>query len=101
MWISPDEDYELILFGKNITNSIVYDTGAIGTRLAGTNFLRDELRWRGGSRYRRDSEQCLRLQLRAGSESAPVGCGAVRGESPQGQIGQDSYQICAAGPLKI
>jgi iron complex outermembrane receptor protein len=36
-WVSEDENYEVILFGKNVTNQIIYDVGAIGTRLAGTN----------------------------------------------------------------
>src|SRR6201999_2608953 len=36
-WVSDDDKYEAIIFGKNITNNIIYDTGAIGTRLAGTN----------------------------------------------------------------
>jgi iron complex outermembrane receptor protein len=38
IWTSADETYEVIAFGKNITNNIIYDTGAVGTRLAGTNF---------------------------------------------------------------
>ncbi len=36
-WVSTDEHYEMIVFGKNITNNIIYDTGAIGQRYAGTN----------------------------------------------------------------
>jgi len=35
-WVSEDETSEIIVFGKNITNNIIYDTGAIGNRYAGT-----------------------------------------------------------------
>ena len=33
---SPDEHWELIVWAKNLANTIGYDTGAIGTRYAGT-----------------------------------------------------------------
>jgi hypothetical protein len=35
-WVSSDDNWEAIIFGKNIFNRIGYDGGAIGTRLAGT-----------------------------------------------------------------
>jgi hypothetical protein len=35
-YVSENEKYEFILYGKNIFNKIGYDSGAYGTRLAGT-----------------------------------------------------------------
>lgn len=35
-WKSEDDTYEVILFGKNILDDVIYDAGATGTRMAGS-----------------------------------------------------------------
>ncbi len=65
---SPDGDWEAILFGKNIFNTIGYDAGALGTRLAGCNSV-------GGSAV------CFVQGV-----NNPAGYGAVRGENATGQV---------------
>ncbi|MBV9539923.1 MAG: TonB-dependent receptor [Alphaproteobacteria bacterium] len=71
---APDDKYEIILFGRNLADTIGYDGGALGYRLAGTidsavggqtNFVQ------GGV---------------AGTTPAPAGYGAVRGEGPFGTV---------------
>lgn len=68
-YMSKDDHWEAILFGKNIFNTIGYDSGAVGARLAGsidtvgggvTNFVQ--------------------------GVNNPVGYGAVRGEDATGHV---------------
>jgi outer membrane receptor protein involved in Fe transport len=85
-WVSSDENIEFIVFGKNITNNIAYDTGAIGTRLAGTNLTGigcigvapAQMTATGGCNF----VQGL---------NGPVGYGHVRGSDAGGRI--SAYQI--------
>ncbi len=36
-WTSPNSRYRIILYGKNLFNTVGYDAGAYGTRYAGNN----------------------------------------------------------------
>ena len=87
--MSQDADYEVILFGKNITNQIAYDTGAIGTRLAGSNFVAANCIGLGtpGGPLSNGAGGCNFVQ----GVNGPVGYGAVRGENAQGVI--KTYQV--------
>jgi iron complex outermembrane receptor protein len=78
-WVSSDDNWEAIIFGKNIFNRIGYDGGAIGTRLAGTV----DTACTGGG--------VVDANAAAGGGAAcdfvqgvnnPTGYGLVRGESP-------------------
>jgi len=83
---TEDDNYEVILFGKNITNQTIYDVGAIGSRLAGTNnnpvacvgVNPAQLTPFGGCNF----VQGL---------NGPVGYGPVRGEDALGNI--KTYQV--------
>ncbi|HEX2594281.1 MAG TPA: TonB-dependent receptor [Rhizomicrobium sp.] len=85
-WTSEDDVYEVIVFGKNITNQIAYDTGAIGTRLAGTNLT---------------PASCVGVNPAQGNGfggcnfvqglNGPAGYGAVRGEDSTGHT--KTYQV--------
>jgi outer membrane receptor protein involved in Fe transport len=81
-WVSNDDQYEVILFGKDITNNIAYDTGAIGTRLAGTNNFISA-----GCPVPTMIGTCNFVQ----GVNGPVGYGAVRGEDLGGHI--KTYQV--------
>ena len=90
IWISEDQDYEVIAFGKNITNNIVYDTGAIGTRLAGTNNFVTNCVGAGGpgtGGIPNGAGGCNFVQ----GVNGPIGYGHVAGEDSQGHI--KTYQI--------
>ncbi len=85
-WVSDDENYEVIVFGKNIFDNIAHDTGAIGTRLAGTNVsgvacvgINPNLVTAFGG--------CNFVQ----GLNGPAGYGAVRGEDATGHT--KTYQI--------
>jgi len=91
IWVSQDEDFEVIAFGKNITNNIIYDTGAIGTRLSGTNFFPTACVGAGvGPGLAVPAIGGLGCNFVQGVNN-PVGYGAVRGELPGGQI--KTYQV--------
>jgi iron complex outermembrane receptor protein len=81
-WVSTDDRYEVIVFGKNITNNIVYDTGAIGTRLAGTNNFACV-----GGGIPTALGTCNFVQ----GVNGPTGYGAVAGEDAGGHI--KTYQV--------
>jgi len=76
-WVSEDGTYELIVFGKNITNNIVYDVGALGTRLAGTNNFIST-----GCAVPTQLGQCNMVQ----GVNGPAGYGPIRGEDATGHI---------------
>jgi len=82
-WVSEDENYEVIVYGKNITNNIAYDTGALGTRLAGTN----NFPCSGSGGMTSTLGYCNFVQ----GVNGPAGYGAVRGEDASGHI--KAYQI--------
>jgi len=82
-WVSSDENFEVILFGKNITNNTVYDVGALGTRLAGTNnFITAGCQVLGGTAVPTALGQCNFVQ----GLNGPAGYGPVRGEDAGGRI---------------
>jgi outer membrane receptor protein involved in Fe transport len=89
IWVSQDADYEVIVFGKNITNQIVYDVGASGTRLAGSNFVAANCIGVGtpGGPVASGPTGCNFVQ----GVNGPAGYGAVRGEDSQGRI--KTYQV--------
>jgi len=68
-WVSSDENWEAIIFGKNILNKIGYDGGATGSRLAGTV----------------DGPLGAATNFVQGVNN-PAGFGAVRGENAAGQV---------------
>jgi iron complex outermembrane receptor protein len=68
-WVSSDENWEAIIFGKNILNKIGYDGGATGSRLAGTV----------------DGPAGAATNFVQGVNN-PAGFGAVRGENATGQV---------------
>jgi iron complex outermembrane receptor protein len=82
-WASDDDRYELIAFGKNITNNIIYDTGAIGTRYAGTIHLPCA----GGGVPTLFGTACNFVQ----GVNGPTGYGAVFGEDSGGR--SKTYQV--------
>ncbi|HEY1711171.1 MAG TPA: TonB-dependent receptor [Rhizomicrobium sp.] len=82
-WVSEDENYEVIVYGKNVTNNIAYDTGAIGTRLAGTN----NFPCSGAGGIPSQLGYCNFVQ----GVNGPDGYGHVRGEDAGGRI--KAYQI--------
>ncbi len=73
-WVSEDDNWEAIIFGKNIFNRIGYDGGATSTRLAGTVDTNCAGVFTGA--------QCNFVQ----GVNNPVGYGAVRGENAQGIV---------------
>ncbi len=90
IWTSADDQYEVIAFGKNITDQIIYDTGAIGTRLAGTNFTPFNCIGAGGpgtGGVPNGAGGCNFVQ----GVNGPIGYGAVRGATAQGQV--KTYQV--------
>jgi iron complex outermembrane receptor protein len=89
IWVSTDADYEVIVFGKNITNQIAYDTGAIGTRLAGTNFVAANCIGVGtpGGPLSNGAGGCNFVQ----GVNGPAGYGPVRGANAQAVI--KTYQV--------
>ena len=68
-WVSSDERWEGIFFGRNIFNKIGYDSGAVGNRLAGTvnNLAGTPTNFVQGL-------------------NGPAGYGAVRGEDSTGHV---------------
>jgi hypothetical protein len=76
-WVSADDTYEVIVFGKNITNNTVYDVGALGTRLAGTNNFISP-----GCAVPTTLGQCNMVQ----GVNGPAGYGPIRGEDATGHI---------------
>jgi iron complex outermembrane receptor protein len=81
-WVSTDDRYEVIVFGKNITNNIIYDVGAIGTRYAGTNNFACA-----GGGILTGLGTCNFVQ----GVNGPTGYGAVAGEDAGGHV--KTYQV--------
>lgn len=83
---TEDDTYEVIVFGKNITNQTIYDVGAIGSRLAGTNNA--AVACVGANPALRTSfGGCNFVQ----GLNGPVGYGPVRGADAAGNI--KTYQV--------
>ncbi|MBL6939388.1 MAG: TonB-dependent receptor [Alphaproteobacteria bacterium] len=82
-WASDDDRYEVIMYGKNITNNIIYDTGAIGTRYAGTVHTPCV----GGGVPTFFGAYCNMVQ----GVNGPTGYGPVFGEDSGGRV--KTYQV--------
>jgi iron complex outermembrane receptor protein len=84
-FVSDDDQFEVIVYGKNIFNDIAYETGGIATRLAGSNYtgigcigINPNLLSAGGCNF----VQGL---------NGPAGYGHVRGSDATGHV--TAYQV--------